>query len=56
MTKAECFQELIKKVLGRDCELAPEEGGEDVDIQREGREKQGERGSNVDRVFRCSGL
>ena len=39
MTKAECFQELIKKVLGRDCELAPKEGT-DIDFQREGRQEQ----------------
>lgn len=39
-TKAEVFQELIEKVLGLKCELAPRE---DIkgDIQRESQRKQG---------------
>ena len=50
MTKAECFQELIKKVLGRDCELAPE-GGENVDFQGKSRVGKRTTGSNMDRRF-----
>ena len=55
MTKAECFQELIKKVLGRDCELAPKEGN-DIDIPRTRRNGQRTANSNVDRRLRCGNV
>jgi hypothetical protein len=40
MTKAECFQQLIEKVLGQKCELVPKEEVEG-DVQREGKPKEG---------------
>lgn len=39
MTKAECFQELIRKVLHKECELAPMEDEKD-DVQGESTTKQ----------------
>ena len=35
-SKAEVFQELIEKVLGQKCELAPMEDEDGNDVQREG--------------------
>lgn len=44
-TKAEVFQELIEKVLGLKCELAPREDMKS-DIPRENKRKQGEKKRN----------
>ena len=35
-SKAEVFQELIEKVLGQKCELAPAEEEDGNDVQRKG--------------------
>lgn len=40
VTKAECFQQLIEKILGQKCELVPKEEVEG-DVQREGKPEEG---------------
>lgn len=40
-SKAEVFQELIEKVLGQKCELAPMEEEDGNDVSRESKTQQG---------------
>ena len=41
-TKAQVFEELIRKVLHKECELAPIDGDEDGNVQSESEAKSGE--------------
>ena len=41
-TKAQVFEELIRKVLHKECELAPIDGDEDGNVQSQSKAKSGE--------------
>jgi hypothetical protein len=41
-TKAQVFEELIRKVLHKECELVPIDGEEDGNVQSESEAKSGE--------------
>jgi len=51
VTKAECFQELIRKVLRKDVELEEIKGANGVGFEGESRDSKRETTSNMDRGF-----